>query len=217
MNFNHKLEQLKKVADSLPGVVIVHNVETLSVEFMSSRGLKELGLTMPELAELGADYNKLYFNEQDAADYIPKVIALMERGHEDEVVTFFQQVRFSVEGEWLWHLSSTGIFHKVGAKTTHIITIACPVDKEHHIVSKITHLLDEKNFLVKHQKAYDSLTKQEKKIIRHMAIGKSSHEIAEELNISVATVNTHRKNIRAKLEAKTMFDITKFAQAFNLI
>jgi DNA-binding CsgD family transcriptional regulator len=48
-------------------------------------------------------------------------------------------------------------------------------------------------------------------------MGLSSVEIAEKLFISEATANTHRKHIKNKLSAKTNYDITKFAQAFNLI
>jgi DNA-binding CsgD family transcriptional regulator len=30
-------------------------------------------------------------------------------------------------------------------------------------------------------------------------------------------VNTHRKNVKSKLNAKTNYDITRFAQAFDLV
>jgi DNA-binding CsgD family transcriptional regulator len=213
-----KIKDLQKVADLIPGVVIVNNMETLFVEFMSSNGLRDLKTTMADLQTLGSDYVKVYFNEADAEDYVPKIIALMEGGNEDEVITFFQQVRLSPKSDWVWHLSSTRIFHKneIG-KPTHIITIACPVDPDHHITAKVNRLLDERNFLIKNQDTYASLTKQERVILVLIAQGKSSIEIADELHISEETVNTHRKKIRAKINAKTPYDITRFAQIFNLI
>jgi DNA-binding CsgD family transcriptional regulator len=50
-----------------------------------------------------------------------------------------------------------------------------------------------------------------------MALGKSSSETAIELFISLGTVDTHRKNIRNKLETKSYFELTQYARSFDLI
>ena len=50
-----------------------------------------------------------------------------------------------------------------------------------------------------------------------MALSKSSEEIAEKNNISKATVDTHRRNIRKKIGFENFYEIVSFAQAFNLI
>ena len=63
----------------------------------------------------------------------------------------------------------------------------------------------------------DSLSKREKEVLRLLAKGQNSTEIAEALFISEATVKTHRKNIRNKLQAESTFDLLQFAQAFNLV
>jgi DNA-binding CsgD family transcriptional regulator len=61
------------------------------------------------------------------------------------------------------------------------------------------------------------LSKREKEILKCLVLGQNSLEIAEKLFISEATVKTHRKNIRSKLQADSTFDLVKFAQAFNLV
>jgi DNA-binding CsgD family transcriptional regulator len=50
-----------------------------------------------------------------------------------------------------------------------------------------------------------------------VALGKSSCEIANELFISVETVNTHRKLIKLKLDISTTYEFTQYAYAFDLI
>ena len=50
-----------------------------------------------------------------------------------------------------------------------------------------------------------------------MALGGSAAEIAAQLFISEQTVDTHRNNIKAKLNAESNYEIVKFAQAFDLI
>lgn len=54
-----------------------------------------------------------------------------------------------------------------------------------------------------------NLTKREIEIIKLLAKGKSSSEIAETLFISVYTVNTHRKNILQKLDVKNTAGVLK--------
>ena len=46
------------------------------------------------------------------------------------------------------------------------------------------------------------ITKREKEIVRHLAEGLNSDEVAQRLFISSATVKTHRKNVIEKTGAK---------------
>lgn len=50
--------------------------------------------------------------------------------------------------------------------------------------------------------AEHSLTKREVEIAGHLAAGASNREIADALQISVTTVETHVKHIRAKLRIR---------------
>jgi len=67
------------------------------------------------------------------------------------------------------------------------------------------------------QSAILHLTPREKEIIRYIADGLSNPQIAEKLFVSTATVNTHRKNILAKLELKSTAAIVKYAAENNLL
>ena len=55
------------------------------------------------------------------------------------------------------------------------------------------------------------LTKTEIGIIQLIAEGESSKMIADKMNIQISTVETHRKNIFRKLNAKNMADVVAFA------
>jgi len=55
------------------------------------------------------------------------------------------------------------------------------------------------------------LTKREIEIMCKVAEGKTTAEIAKELNIAIVTVNTHRKNILTKLELKNAAQLTYYA------
>ena len=60
------------------------------------------------------------------------------------------------------------------------------------------------------------LSKREKVILRHIALGLTNKEIGERLFISTHTVVTHRKNITRKIGIKTVSGLTVYA-IFNKI
>ena len=61
------------------------------------------------------------------------------------------------------------------------------------------------------------LTAREREIIARLAMGLSAREIAEELFVSVLTVETHRKNIFRKLEIDSIAKLIHFAHDNHLL
>ncbi|WP_159634990.1 response regulator [Sphingobacterium composti Ten et al. 2007 non Yoo et al. 2007] len=61
------------------------------------------------------------------------------------------------------------------------------------------------------------LTKREKQILQAIAKGNTSAEIAEQLFISLITVETHRRNLLQKFKAKNMMELVKIATENQLI
>lgn len=57
----------------------------------------------------------------------------------------------------------------------------------------------------------DPLTTREQTILLQLAQGKSNKEVAQTLDISVRTVETHRKNIKRKLGIATTAGLTRYA------
>ena len=70
---------------------------------------------------------------------------------------------------------------------------------------------------VQREKMPDQLTASEKNILREIALGKTTKEIASERNLSFHTVNTHRRNIYHKLEVNSVNEATRFALQAGLI
>jgi len=61
------------------------------------------------------------------------------------------------------------------------------------------------------------LTKREIEILRLIAQGQTSQQIATTLFISLHTVNFHRKNIRAKLKVSSIGEMVRYAYQHRLI
>ena len=61
------------------------------------------------------------------------------------------------------------------------------------------------------------LTAREIEIIKLVAEGKSAKEMADQLFLSIHTVDTHRRNVLVKLKMKNIADLVRFAAKNNLI
>jgi len=61
------------------------------------------------------------------------------------------------------------------------------------------------------------LTRREKEVLELIADGLTNNEIAQKLFISVATVDTHRKNLLSKFEAKNIASLIKAAMQMQML
>ena len=61
------------------------------------------------------------------------------------------------------------------------------------------------------------LTNTEKIILKEIALGKTTKEIAAERNLSFHTINSHRKNIFRKLEVNNVHEATKYAMRAGVV
>ena len=213
-----KMELLKETADFMPCVVVIHQLKPFTPIYMSEKGLSKLGIKKEELMEIGADYHKRFFNNEDMTNFLKKMEVLLARRDPEETFSFFQQVKFNKDKKWVWHLSSVRIFHQaIDGTPTHTCTTAIPIDQMKHIPNKAERLLAENMFFNQNLEKFLSLGCREKEVLKLVAMGESSIEIAEKLYISVETVSTHRKKIKQKLGIKNTYEFTKYAYAFDLI
>jgi DNA-binding CsgD family transcriptional regulator len=212
------LAEIAATADHYPGVVIVLNHDGRQVLYMSSRGLHALQITIPELLAMGEEYYARYFNPEEAHEYVPKVVELLQRNDLDYSVSFFQQVRTG-PGRTFEHYLSTARVLAQGEKGGPLLTIclSCRIEPDSHLTAKVQRLLDENAFLRSHAATFANLTGRERQVLSHLARSHSSGEIAEALFISAQTVDTHRRNLRQKLGASTAFELGQYARAFDLI
>ena len=61
------------------------------------------------------------------------------------------------------------------------------------------------------------LTRREKEVLELIADGMTNNEIAQKLFVSVTTVDTHRKNLLAKFEARNIASLIKMAVTMKFI
>jgi DNA-binding NarL/FixJ family response regulator len=85
--------------------------------------------------------------------------------------------------------------------------------KERYLCPHVQELLNVQEV----QDENNPLTRTEVEILKLMALGKSSKEIATMRYLSQHTVVSHRKNIFRKLEVNTVYEATRYAMRMGLI
>jgi DNA-binding CsgD family transcriptional regulator len=214
-----RINEIATFADEYPGAVIILSADASRVLYMSKRGLRDLGgITMEALTAMGPEYHARYFNADEAHEYVPQVVGLLERNDLTYAVTLFQQVRTGPSLDFAWHMTVARVLAQSAAGLPLlVICFSTPIDPKSHITAKVQRLLDENTFLRQHSATFASLTTREREVLGCLALGHSSHEIAAAFHISAQTADTHRRNIRQKLGAASSFDLGQYARAFNLI
>ena len=82
---------------------------------------------------------------------------------------------------------------------------------EKYFSSDVSNLLEIKT------QTYPTITRREKDVLGLIAEGLTNPQIAEKIFVSVTTVDTHRKNLIMKLEAKNTADLVRLAFKYELL
>ena len=84
-------------------------------------------------------------------------------------------------------------------------------DVTQSLLFKSTEIKTEKALLTLH------LSDREREVLKHIAQGESTREIAEALHISIGTVESHRRAIMTKLEVKNVAGMVRIAVQEGLV
>lgn len=111
-------------------------------------------------------------------------------------------------------LSKSGI-KNIALKTDDRLDLLTSVEmaaaKKRHFSDPVFDMIIEQNETRSTPVTSAGLTQSETEIVRMIANGLTTKEIAEKKHISVHTVMTHRKNIFRKLEINSISELTRFA------
>ncbi|MBL4560611.1 MAG: response regulator transcription factor [Labilibaculum sp.] len=91
------------------------------------------------------------------------------------------------------------------------------LDGQNTILDLMQKILSKKNQNSIPDKNSEIISSREKNILKHITLGLTNKEIADQLFISIHTVVTHRKNITQKLGIKSVSGLTVYAILHNII
>lgn len=153
-------------------------------------------------------------------DSVNDLLVINERFKKAHWLLFAHELSLSLIKEVLYNSNSFSIIYKENTKEEVLSAIRIIEKGERYICSEVTNqLLTESN---QHPSLGPSenetaLTPTEKIILKEIASGKTTKEIALEKCLSFHTVNSHRKNIFRKIGANNIQEAIKYAFKAGII
>jgi len=168
--------------------------------------IKELR-TSPEAVVI-LDYTLFDFAGAD------ELLILNERFPKVNWILFSDELSEEFVKRILYSSQQFSIVMKDNSKEEITSALQCAMHKERFICNHISNMLIGKQNSVPVENV---LTNTEKIILKEIALGKTTKEIAAERNLSFHTINSHRKNIFRKLEVNNVHEAIKYAMRAGIV
>ncbi|MBU2548200.1 MAG: response regulator transcription factor [Proteobacteria bacterium] len=197
---DHKIvrEGLRTLLENEPGMEVVGEAESGRIAVQLARKLKPdvviMDVSMPDLNGIEATAQILH----EHADI--KIIAL----------SMYSDKRF-VSG--ILKAGASGYLLKDCAFEELVTAIRAAVAGQTFLSPGITGQVIH-DYIRRLSESDDSsslLTSREREVLQMLAEGKTTKQMAEQLNLSVKTVETHRRQIMDKLDLRSVAELTKYA------
>lgn len=185
---------LELVGEATGGMDAIEQVHQYSPDILV------LDISMPDLD--GIDVIKTLKNENSESAILVLTV------HEDEAL-----LREVIK------LGAAGYIIKHAAESELIAAVHAVFRGELYVHPKMIRSLlkPEKNKTLKNRDNLEPLTAREEEILRLIVQGYTNKQVAEELNISIRTVEGHRGNLTDKLGIRSRVELLRYAREHDLI
>ncbi len=208
-----RLKHLEAIIDKMPAMVYTSNNSRKSVNWCNRSLTETFGYSLEEILTLGRQFFKEITHPDDAP-----ILDISQQSFRDRKPIFggILRVRKRDQEEWFW-VVGLGIpftFDTQGNVEDVIcvfLDFTNAIDTSNQISEALREVLRRRN-----EDVLNKLTAREKDIFILAARGHNNKEIAEELNLSRYTVETHRKNIRLKLKVRNTPELVALAKQIGL-
>lgn len=189
------LKYLDIIGHAYNGLEVVNQAQTLLPDIIF------MDIAMPELN--GIEATRLIRSENSQS----KIIALTQYEENEYVVQFLKA-------------GGNGYLLKNSKKDEFVAAIEAVLNNQRYLNYELSQnmlnsVIGNGSSLEDKKKVH--LTRREIEIIKKIAEEKNNQAIANDLNISLRTVETHRRNIMQKLNAKSVISLLKYASHHKLI
>ena len=198
-------EIINSVGASIHIMKVSEDGNTLPV-WMNEQYSKIVGYSFDDRQKIGIDYKKDQLYHSDDIDIIRNGIkrAFNEK---NKIIAAMFRVK-TAQGDWKWVLSTV----KVITFNSENFLLSVVVDLTENMADTLLVERYTKEIAnLKNELVLKNLTKTEKEIIKLLASGLTTKQIATERMRSYETINNHKRNIFRKLEVSKLSELVSFA------
>lgn len=208
-----QLKFLKEIISKLNVAIYIHDLKKLRHTWTNNNYSKIIGYSDFEMAQMGPEWAENNYHPNDR--HIMHERINFYKQNKGEVFSGIYRIKHK-EGHWVWVYSSSIVFKRDEKGIPEQLLGMCIDFSDNFKTMKQFKELYQENQHLKNDLLISRLTKREKEVITLIAEGKTSQQIAEQLNISIHTANNHRKNILKKLNLSNIAELAHFASECGL-
>lgn len=210
-NIRNRKYSLEEFSELIPGLVHINHVDDFAMNFVNRYGEEKFEKPLEEIKEEGAAFVEKFFEPGSLEIFSQPLIQMVQTNDDTNVVSFFQKVKLNQQVDYNWLLTTS----KILKGSREFISVSQLLSNADSSTRAINRLLDDNLYLRKNMNKFGALTKREKQILKMVATGYTTNQIAGQLFLSPHTISTHRKNIGQKLDLKNLTDWERFANTFD--
>lgn len=151
---------------------------------------------------------------------VDELLVLHERFSQVDWLLFSDELSVEFLRRVLFTNTAFGVVMKDNSREEIVSALQSTARGERFICSHASNLLLSSHANANHhpaQQQQEVLTPTEKSILKEIALGKTTKEIAAERNLSFHTVNSHRKNIFRKLGVNNAHEAARYAVKAGIV
>jgi DNA-binding CsgD family transcriptional regulator/transcriptional regulator with PAS, ATPase and Fis domain len=206
---------LERIIHEVPANIYVSDLQNGGVTWCNKTNEETLGYTLDEIKEMGT------------MAYMQQIVHPEDLNIPEDSITHYQEftgaefggvfrARHKAQKEYRWFIGWAKAFcHDQNGHVKEIICVDVDMSPrmstEKQLITALRENLKHKNELL-----FKSLSKRETEVLSMVCEGKSSKAIADQLYLSVHTVNTHRRNIQSRLGTTNVADLVAMAKEAGL-
>jgi len=187
--------------------------QTVKAEILEATNKKEL------LALLADEPESLVILDYTLFDFesVNELIILQVRFAKVDWILFSDELSVDFIHQLLYNTESFSILMKDSSRDEIGSALKEAIKGNRFICNHISNILLDGTKASNQQGTKQVLTVTEKEILKEMALGKTTKEIAAHRHVSVHTIMTHRKNIFRKIEVNNVHEATKYAMRAGIV
>jgi DNA-binding CsgD family transcriptional regulator len=211
---DHRALSDKDILDRMPALVHIRNQRSGDIVWCNASWERILGLPRDEIIANSSEILRTIIHPDDFAQIRISNEHYLSRNMEN--FGGLIRVRFPGHKEWRWLTGISTIISKDGAGIP-LETLAVFLDFSQvvHTESQLREALQEV-LRKRYSEALIKITGREKHVLQLITSGLNSEQIAAKLFISRHTVESHRKNIRMKLNVKNTSELISLAKDLGI-
>jgi DNA-binding CsgD family transcriptional regulator len=216
VDFNTAFEALKDKADRSDKICQIVDFEKYAQVYFNPVAVEYFGVTNEELHKMGFAFVFKYLHPENFSVVKTHIAYFSNPENYDKVLSHLYYVNTSNGWRWLYNCTRVVTFTAQG-KAKYLFVSGTDITNILEGKDRFRKLKNNLGFVEQNGVLFQQLTGREKEILRLIVDEKTSQEIAAILQISAATVDTHRNNILQKLQVKSSVGLVKYAIMFDLI